>query len=69
MERNGITLSDLLHVKPPGTRRPIRVPVPEIRLDEEGDPEKPLLSVTLPPGSYATSLLGHMGVCLEYERR
>ena len=58
-----------LGLNPASDGQTIRVPVPEIRLDVGDGPERPLLSVTLPPGSYATSLLDHMGVCIEYEGR
>lgn len=55
LARRGLALEEFRRVRAEGTRRRCRLPLPDLAIQElEGDP---LLTFTLPSGSYATVLL------------
>jgi len=71
---NGVDPEEVGRLKPPGARRALRVPIEEITLEGESPTLEGRgvtldLRLFLPPGSYATVLLSHLGVSLDHPRR
>ncbi|MEW6757553.1 MAG: tRNA pseudouridine(13) synthase TruD [Acidobacteriota bacterium] len=60
LARHGLTVRDVASARAPGARRPMRVPVG--RVEFVWTDGGAVLSFTLPPGSYASVLLGEAGI-------
>ena len=60
LARHGLAARDVSSARAPGTRRPMRVPVGRVELERTDGGA--VLSFTLPPGSYASVLLGEAGI-------